>query len=368
MTEQVDCVVVGAGVVGLACARALALAGREVIVLERTEDIGTETSSRHSEVIHAGIYYAPGSLKARFCVAGEELLYRYVEERAIEHKRMGKLIAATSEDQIPALEQIRERAEANGVHDLRFLSHNEVGSLEPELECVTALLSPSTGVLDTHGHMLAMQGDIEERGGMIAYFSPVESGKVTEDGILLSVGGEAPMDILAKTLVVAGGLHSQPLMHSIADFPAHHIPAHYFCKGNYYTLSGVRAPFSHLIYPAPEAAGLGIHLTLDMGGQARFGPDVEWIEEIDYAVDPARSDSFYAAIRKYWPGLPDGALQPGYAGIRPKIQAPGEPAADFMIQGPTEHGVPNLVALYGIESPGMTSSMAIAEYVAGLLR
>ncbi len=367
MAESVDCVVIGAGVVGLACARALALQGREVIVLERAEAIGTETSSRHSEVIHAGIYYEPGSLKAKFCVEGKLKMYRFMEERGIPFNRLGKLIVATSEDQIPALQQIKERAEKNGVMDLEFLSHNEVVAREPELRCVTALWSPSTGVADSHSYMLGLQGDAEARGAMIAFFAPVERGEVTEDGIILEVGGEGAMTLKARTVVNAAGLHTQSLTHEFAGFPKDRIPPWHYCKGNYYSLSGCKAPFSSLIYPAPEQAGLGVHLTLDLAGQARFGPDVEWIDEINYDVDPGRSDSFYAAVRKYWPGLPDGALQPGYSGIRPKIQAPGEPATDYVIHGPREHGVPGLINLYAIESPGMTSSLAIADHVAEML-
>jgi L-2-hydroxyglutarate oxidase LhgO len=367
MSERVDAVVIGAGVVGLACARALALQGREVLVLEKAEAIGTETSSRHSEVIHAGIYYPVGSLKARFCVEGKLKMYRFLDEHGVPYKRLGKLIVATSEDQIPALQQIQDRAVRAGVDDLTFLSHNEVVAMEPDLRCVTALLSPSTGVLDSHSYMLALQGDAEERGGMIAFHAPVEGGRIDEDGIELVVGGADPMTLKATTVVNSGGLHAQPLAASLQGFPADKVPPQYFCKGNYYTLSGVRAPFSHLIYPAPEQAGLGIHLTLDLGGQARFGPDVEWVDSIDYTVDPRRADSFYAAVRKYWPGLPDGSLQPGYAGMRPKIQAPGTPALDFMVQGPRDHGVPGLVNLFGIESPGVTSSLAIADHVAELL-
>lgn len=365
--ERVDAVIIGAGVVGLAVARALALQGRDVLVLEQAETIGTETSSRHSEVIHAGIYYPPGSLKARFCVAGKEMLYRYLDDHGVPHQRIGKLIVATHEDQIAALRQIRERGAKAGVTDLEFRSHNEVVAMEPELRCVTALWSPSTGVLDSHSYMLALQGDAEEHGAMIAFHAPVARGRIDDDGIELEVGGAFPMTLKATTVVNSAGLHAQPLARKLERFPSNKIPPHHYCKGNYYTLSGVKAPFRHLIYPAPEQAGLGIHLTIDLAGQARFGPDVEWIEAIDYDVDPRRADSFYAAVRSYWPGLPDGSLQPGYAGIRPKIQAPGEPAADYMIQGPSDHGVPNLVNLYGIESPGVTSSLAIAEHVAAQL-
>jgi L-2-hydroxyglutarate oxidase LhgO len=367
VTESVDCVVIGAGVVGLACARAMALRGREVIVLEQAEAIGTETSARHSEVIHAGIYYEPGSLKAKFCVEGKIKMYRFMDERGIPYKPLGKLIVATSEDQIQALQQIKERAEKNGVMDLEFLSHNEVVAREPELRCITALWSPSTGVADSHSYMLGLQGDAEEHGAMIAFHAAVEKGEVIEDGIILEVGGEGAMTLKAKTVINAAGLHTQKLTHEIEGFPKDQIPPWHYCKGNYYSLSGCKAPFSSLIYPAPEQAGLGVHLTLDLAGQARFGPDVEWIDEIDYDVDPGRSDSFYAAVRKYWPGLPDDSLQPGYSGIRPKIQAPGEPATDYVIHGPKEHGVPGLINLYAIESPGMTSSLAIADYVADMI-
>jgi L-2-hydroxyglutarate oxidase LhgO len=367
VAESVDCVVIGAGVVGLACARALALQGREVIILERAEAIGTETSSRHSEVIHAGIYYEPGSLKARFCVEGKLKMYRFMKERGIPYNPMGKLIVATSEHQVAGLQSIKDRAEKNGVMDLELLSHNEVVAREPELRCITALWSPSTGVADSHSYMLGLQGDAEEKGAMIAYFAPVERGEITDGGIILEVGGEGAMTLKAKTVINAAGLHTQKLTHEITGFPKDRIPPWNYCKGNYYSLSGCKAPFSSLIYPAPEQAGLGVHLTLDLAGQARFGPDVEWIDEINYDVDPGRSDSFYAAVRKYWPGLPDGALQPGYSGIRPKIQASGEPATDYVIHGPKEHGVPGLINLYAIESPGMTSSLAIADYVADML-
>ena len=367
MAERVDCVVIGAGVVGLACARALALRGREVIVLERADAIGTETSSRHSEVIHAGIYYPPGSLKARMCVAGRKMMYRFMDERGIPYSRLGKLIVATSGDQVPGLERLRATAARNGVNDLELLSAREVHGREPELSCVAALWSPSTGVADSHSYMLGLQGDAEDRGAMVAFHAPVEHGRLAADGIVLEVGGDGAMTLLARTVVNSAGLHAQELACSLEGFPAGRVPPAYYCKGNYYSLSGCRAPFSSLIYPAPEQAGLGVHLTLDLAGQARFGPDVEWIDSIDYDVDPERSDGFYAAVRKYWPGLPDGALQPGYAGIRPKIQAPGEPAADYMIQGPDDHGVPGLVNLFAIESPGMTSSLAIAEHVAGML-
>jgi L-2-hydroxyglutarate oxidase LhgO len=366
--ERVDSVVIGAGVVGLAAARALALAGREVVILEAAEAFGTETSSRNSEVIHAGIYYPTGSLKAEACVAGKLALYEYCQSHGIAYRRCGKLIVATSEDQRPKLEALKAQAASNGVRDLTFLTPSEVKELEPEVRCVAALLSPSTGIVDSHGLMLAYLGDAENAGAMLATHAPILGGRVSDDGFVLSVGGEAPMELAARQVVNAAGLHAGRVAHSLQGLPEDSVPAHYFAKGNYYTLAG-RSPFSHLIYPVPEAAGLGVHVTVDLGGQARFGPDVEWVDgPDDYSVDPGRSDSFYAEVRKYWPDLPDGAIQPGYAGIRPKLQAPGEPAKDFQIQGPRDHGVPGLVNLYGIESPGLTASLALADRVAAILR
>lgn len=364
--ERVDAVVVGAGVVGLAVARALALAGREVIILEAAEGIGTETSSRNSEVIHAGIYYPPGSLKARFCVAGKLALYAYCAERGVPHARCGKLLVATEENQLPKLAAIKAQAEANGVTDLQRLSAGEARALEPALRCVAAYLSPSTGIVDSHAFMLALQGDAEAQGAAIAYKSPLERGRVRDNGIMLEVGGAEPMQVLARTVVNSAGLHAPRVAASIQGLPPAQVPPTYYAKGNYYSLIG-RAPFSRLVYPMPNEAGLGVHITIDLGGQARFGPDVEWIDRIDYDVDPRRADSFYAAIRDYWPGLADGQLAPGYAGIRPKIVGPTEKAADFVVQGPRVHGVPGLVNLFGIESPGLTAALAIADYVADLL-
>ena len=363
MAEHVDCVVIGAGVVGLACARALALAGREVIVLEAAGAIGTETSSRNSEVIHAGIYYPPDSLKAATCVAGKRLLYRYCEEHGVSHRRCGKLIVATEDAQVATLHRIRAHAAANGVDDLRPLTAKEVSALEPELRCVAALLSPSTGIIDSHGLMLAYQGDAEDRGAMLALRSPVTGGAIGTERIALDVGGAEPMRIVARTVVNSAGLTAQRVVASLNGFPPNKVPPCHYAKGNYYTLVG-RSPFSRLIYPVPELAGLGVHLTLDLAGQARFGPDVEWIAEIDYDVDLRRADGFYRAIRDYWPGLKDGQLAPGYAGIRPKLAGPDRPASDFLIQGPQEHGVAGLVNLFGIESPGLTASLALAEQVA----
>jgi L-2-hydroxyglutarate oxidase LhgO len=364
--ESVDCVVIGAGVVGLSVARALALAGREVIVLEAEGTIGTGTSSRNSEVIHAGIYYPPGSLKARLCVQGRLALYPYLAEHGVAHRRSGKLIVAAALAQIPALKKIRAQGEANGVADLRLLPAAEAKAREPALECVAALESPSTGIIDSHGFMLALRGDAEDRGAAIALRSPVEGGTVRADGIELRVGGAEPLRLRARNVVNSAGLFAQAVARSIEGITPDKVPPTYYCKGNYFSLSG-KSPFSHLIYPVPEAAGLGVHLTLDLAGQARFGPDVEWVERIDYGVDPRRGDAFYCAIRSYWPALKDGALQPAYCGIRPKIHAPGEPARDFLIQGPREHGVPGLVNLFGIESPGLSAALAIGHWVGGLI-
>lgn len=360
-----DCVVVGAGVVGLAVARALALAGREVLVLEATDAIGTQTSSRNSEVIHAGIYYPQGSLKARLCVQGKQMLYDYCAERGIGHRRCGKLIVATSQEQVGELQGIVAKAAANGVHDLVLLSREQARALEPALACVAAVHSPSTGIVDSHGLMLALQGDMENAGGMVAFNSPLASARVTSQGIELQA--DDGTQLRARIVVNAAGLQAPVLARRFEGLHPQHVPRAYYAKGNYFTLAG-RSPFGQLIYPVPEAAGLGVHLTIDLGGQAKFGPDVQWVESADdLVVDPARGDGFYAEVRKYWPALPDAALQAGYAGIRPKISGPGEAARDFVIQGPAEHGVPGLVNLFGIESPGLTSSLAIGAMAAGLL-
>jgi L-2-hydroxyglutarate oxidase LhgO len=363
--EQLDTVVVGAGVVGLAVARALALAGHEVLVLEAAEAIGTQTSARNSEVIHAGIYYPQGSLKAQLCVRGKQLLYAYCAERGIGHRRCGKLIVATSEEQVGQLRGIIAKAAANGVDDLVLLTREQARALEPALECVAAIHSPSTGIVDSHGLMLALQGDLEHAGGMVAFNSPLASARITAQGIELRARDGT--QLRARTVVNAAGVHAPTLARRFDGLAPAHIPDEYYAKGNYFTLAG-RSPFTCLIYPVPEAAGLGVHLTIDLGGQAKFGPDVQWVETPDdLVVDPARGLAFYAEVRKYWPGLPEGALQPGYAGIRPKISGPGEAARDFLIQGPAEHGVPGLVNLFGIESPGLTSSLAIGEHVVDLL-
>lgn len=363
--ESVDCVVIGAGVVGLAVARSLAMAGREVIVLEAENTFGTITSARNSEVIHAGIYYPAGSLKAALCVRGKAMLYDYCQSHHVAHQRCGKLIVATSAAQLATLEAIRAKAAVNGVDDLRLLSRDEAMALEPNLQCDAALLSPSTGIIDSHGLMLALLGDAEQHGAMLAVQSPVLRGQATPEGIVLEVGGETATTLLARTVVNASGLTAPALARRIDGMPATAIPPQYYAKGCYFTLAG-RAPFSRLIYPVPEAAGLGVHLTLDLGGQARFGPNVRWIDEIEYSVDAADADGFYEEVRRYWPALADGALQPGYAGIRPKINAPDEPAADFRIDGEAVHGIPGLVHLYGIESPGLTASLAIGQHVAAM--
>ena len=367
--DTADAVVMGAGVVGLAVGRALARAGREVLVLESEGAIGTGISSRNSEVIHAGIYYPQGSLKARLCVQGKALLYAYCAERGVAHQRLGKLIVATDPLQVPQLDGIMAKASANGVHDLQKLSAAEAQALEPALSCEAALLSPSTGVVDSHGLMLSLQGDLEHAGGLLALVSPVQhihlsQGTATHPIVVRTQDGT---ELACKVLVNAAGLNAVALAQRMQGLRKELLPTAYYAKGNYFTLAG-KAPFSRLIYPVPEAAGLGVHLTLDLGGQAKFGPDVQWVSAPqDLQVDPERCDAFYAQVRRYWPDLQDGALQPGYAGMRPKINGPHEAAADFMIQGPADHGVPGLVNLLGIESPGLTSSLAIGEYVAHLL-
>ncbi len=363
--ERIDCLTIGAGVVGLAAARALALAGREVVVVEAADAIGTETSSRNSEVIHAGIYYPTGSLKAVACVEGKQALYDFAAERGIGHQRLGKLIVATSPDQIPTLTRLQAQAAANGVDDLTWLDPPAIAALEPELRAVAALLSPSSGIIDSHALMLALQGDLEAAGGMIAFNTPVLGGAVTRDGIVVRLGGAEPTEVLARTVVNAGGLAATTIASSIEGVPAEAVPATRLAKGSYFRLAA-RSPFQRLVYPVPEVGGLGVHITLDLGGQARFGPDVEWIEAIDYRVDPTRADPFYAAVRTYWPGLPDGALLPDYAGVRIKLVTADGSAHDFRIDGPAVHGIPGLINLFGIESPGLTSCLALAERVTTL--
>jgi L-2-hydroxyglutarate oxidase LhgO len=363
--DKVECVVIGAGVIGLAVARRLAQAGREVVILEAAEGIGTVTSSRNSEVIHAGIYYKAGSLMARMCVSGKRALYRYCADHGIPHRNCGKLIVATTPKETEKLQAIRAHAEANGVLDLQTLSGDAARALEPALNCDAALLSPSTGIIDSHGFMLALRGDAEDAGAACAFHAPLLRARAAGGRIELDVGGEAPISIECRLLVNAAGLGASATARNIDGMPIDRIPPAYLAKGNYFSCSA-RAPFSRLIYPVPEPGGLGVHLTLDMAGQARFGPDVEWVESIDYAVDPARAERFYPAIRRYWPTLPDGALMPSYSGIRPKIVPPAVATQDFMIQGPADHGVAGLINLFGIESPGLTSSLAIADHVGDL--
>jgi L-2-hydroxyglutarate oxidase LhgO len=364
--ERLDCVVIGAGVVGLAVARALALQGREVMVLEAADAIGTQTSSRNSEVIHAGIYYPQGSLKARLCVQGRQMLYAYCEARGIGYRRCGKLIVATQAAQQDQLQAIQAKAAANGVNDLVLLTREQAVAMEPALHCVAALHSPSTGIVDSHALMLTLQGDLEHAGGMVVLNAPLTHAQVRADGLMLQT--QDGTQLLVKSVINAAGVHAPALARRFDGLDVRHVPVAYYAKGNYFTLSG-RSPFQRLIYPVPEAAGLGVHLTVDLGGQAKFGPDVQWVDSPDdLVVQPARGEAFYDEVRKYWPGLPAGALLPGYAGIRPKVNAPHEPASDFVIQGPTEHGVSGLVNLFGIESPGLTSSLAIGAWVAGLLQ
>lgn len=366
MTDT-DTVIAGAGVTGLAVARELAMAGQSVIILESAGQYGSGISSRNSEVIHAGLYYPETSLRARFCVEGNRLLYDFCAGHGVAHRRCGKLIVATSGDEIPLLEALYERGRANGCGDLAMLGRQEAIRLEPELACHAALLSPSTGIVDSHGLMLSLLGDASEAGAALALNTPLVSARATGDGFIVSTGGADPMDLSCKRLVNAAGLDAPQLAVQIEGLHADFIPQAFYAKGNYFSLSA-RAPFSRLIYPAPQKHGLGVHLTFDLGGQARFGPDVEWIDRPDYTVDPERASGFDEAIRRYWPGLPENSLHPAYSGIRPKISGPSDPAADFRIDGPDFHGVAGLVNLFGIESPGLTSSLAIAREVARMLR
>ena len=369
--DRVDAVVIGAGAVGLAVGRALAQAGRETIVAETQPGIGQGVSSRNSEVIHAGLYYTPGSLKARLSVRGKELLYALCASHGVEHRRCGKLTVANSEAEVQALRVLQDRAAANGV-PVDWLTQEQASAVEPALRCIAALHSPTTGIVDSHGFMLALQGDLERAGGMVALGTEAVSARMAaragEAHVLRFADGS---ELAADIVVNSASLHACALARRFEGLDARFVPREWFAKGNYYALSG-RAPFKHLIYPAPGDAHLGTHLTLDLGGQAKFGPDIEWLDvqspdRIDWRVDPARADGFYAEVRRYWPGLPDGALAPSYSGVRPKIHGPHEKAADFRIDGPALHGIPGLVNLFGIESPGLTSALAIAELTAALL-
>jgi L-2-hydroxyglutarate oxidase LhgO len=363
MTDKLDCVVVGAGVVGLAIARSVARSGRQVVVLDAESQIGTHSSSRNSEVIHAGIYYPEKSLKARLCVRGRDMLYRYCATHGIAHQRIGKLIVATGEAELPKLDALRQQAALNGVDDLQFITAEEARKIEPNVESVGALLSPSTGIVDSHALMTALQAELEESDGVVVLNSRVSNVNPFEDGIEFQVGDER---FECVTLINSAGLGAVELM-SDALCLADNAPTMHLAKGHYFSYQG-KSPFGHLIYPLPSGGGLGIHATNDLAGVARFGPDVIWVDSLDYEFDESRKADFVAAIKNYFPDLDADRLIPGYTGIRPKLHGPDEPAPDFLIQGERDHGVRGLVNLMGIESPGLTASLAIAEHVYGLLR
>ena len=364
MTATIDCLVIGAGAVGLAVARRLALGGRDVVMVDEADAIGTQTSSRNSEVIHAGIYYPPGSAKAQHCVAGRQMLYRYCSDRGIAHRRIGKLIVATDSGQLGRLDAIAAAAAANGVDDLRRLNRVDLASIEPALECAGALHSPSTGIIDGHGLMRSLHRDAADAGATTVLRTRVTGGHIGRGQLVIELDGTATS---CRTVVNAAGLGAWGVARGIKGVPPETIPRRFLAKGNYFVLESGRVPFSQLVYPVPVGGGLGVHLTLDLAGQARFGPDVEWTDHIDHHVDAARADQFYAAIRRYWPGLPDNSLVPAYCGIRPKLSGPGDGDSDFLIQGPAAHGTPGLVNLFGIESPGLTSCLSIAEAVASMV-
>ena len=357
-----ECVVVGAGVIGLAIARALALMGKEVIVLEAENNIGMHTSSRNSEVIHAGIYYPENSLKAKCCVKGKKLLYEYLDKFKIDYRRCGKLIVANSAADEEKLIAIQKKAEANGVDDLTFVNKARISALEPEIRAELALLSPSTGILDTHQLMLNYLGEAEANGAVVAYNSPLTQSIIEKDGFLLILGDKDKTRIKTRTLINSGGLFAHKIAQNIEGLQKSFIPKTYYAKGNYFGLRG-KYNFSHLIYPVPTAGGLGIHLTLDISGKAKFGPDVEWVNEINYSVNDSRINNFYHTVRKYWPKLPNDSLYAEYTGIRPKLSGKNAQAKDFIISGPKQHKIQGLVNLFGIESPGITASLAIAEEV-----
>jgi L-2-hydroxyglutarate oxidase LhgO len=364
--ERLDVAIVGAGVIGLAIARAFAREGRDVVVLEAERSLGMHASSRNSEVVHAGIYYKAGSLKARLCVAGKEKLYEYCRQAEVAHARVGKIIVATRDQEIPVLEALKAQANANGVHDLTWLDGAGAQELEPAVSCVSALLSPSTGIVDSHGLMTALRRDAVRHGAQVLLSTPVLGGQVHDDGVILSIGGSDPTNVLCRAVVNSAGLGAQRIAHAIAGMPKDRIPACFYAKGHYFVLGGP-SPFRRLVYPVPVPDGLGVHVTLDLSGQVRFGPDVSWVDGIDYDFDVGRAASFYTAIRAYFPALADGALLPGYTGIRAKLGRAGAHAHDFMIEGPRDHGVRGLVNLFGIESPGLTASLAIADHVCALL-
>lgn len=364
--DKIDCLLIGAGVVGLAIARELAKAGREVVIVERNDHFGMETSSRNSEVIHAGIYYGAGSLKARLCVEGKKRLYRYCDERNVPYQPTGKLIVATQEDDLSRLNDIRSCAHANGVDDVDWMPQGALGERYPELNAVAALYSPSTGIVDSHQFMLSLLSEATEAGAFIAYGTSVTDIRVTKDGIHVTSQDTEPWEFLAATVINSAGINAQSVARNILGLKPDCIPQQYLAKGNYFSLTGA-APVDTLVYPVPSHGGLGIHLSLDLAGCARFGPDVQWVDHEDYALEESRREAFEEEIRRYWPGLPSGALQPAYSGIRPKLNGPGEVSADFRIDGPKHHGIKGLVNLFGIESPGLTASLAIAGYVRMLL-
>ncbi|MCZ7481499.1 NAD(P)/FAD-dependent oxidoreductase [Rhizobium rhizogenes] len=364
---DIDAIIIGAGVIGLATARELSIRGLSVIILESEREFGSATSSRNSEVIHAGLYYPAGSLKARLCVEGKARLYAFCQSHGVSHRRCGKLIAAADEAETALLAGLKDKGEANGCEDLELIDERQALSLEPALACRAALLSPSTGIIDSHGYMLALLGEAEDHGAALAFNAPFERAQAINGGFRVHVGGKEPMSLTCRLLINSAGLVAPMVAKKIEGLPAQAIPQARFAKGSYFSLTG-KSPFSRLIYPAPHTHGLGVHLTLDLAGQARFGPDVEWVETIDYAINPRRMEGFGDAIRRYWPGLPENALVPAYSGIRPKISGPDEPAMDFRIDGPETHGLAGLVNLFGIESPGLTASLAIAADIAERLR
>jgi L-2-hydroxyglutarate oxidase LhgO len=358
--------VIGAGVVGLAAARAVALRGHEVIVAEAENAIGTGISSRNSEVIHAGMYYPSGSLRARHCVAGRRLLYAFCASHGVPHRKCGKLIVATDAVETAKIEAIAAQGKINDVEGLAMMTAEAARALEPALFCTAALNSPETGIVDAHAYMLALRGDIEDAGGVIAFNTPVLGAKRKDGQWVVTFGGNEGGEFEFDAIVNCAGLRAQSVAKSMEDYPQDRVPKQVLAKGNYFTFTG-KPMFSRLIYPAPVHGGLGVHVTLDLAGRMRFGPDVEWIDREYYPVDPKRAEVFYERIRTYFPALPDASLAPDYSGIRPKITGPGEPAADFLIDAPAQHGVPGLVQMFGIESPGLTSSLSLAEDVADYL-
>jgi L-2-hydroxyglutarate oxidase LhgO len=366
MEDSVECVVVGAGVVGLAVARTLAVSGREVMVLEAERGIGEHTSSRNSEVIHAGLYYKKGTLRGHLFPRARDMLYAYCAEHGVPHRRLGKIVVARTEDEVPRLRQHMDEARAAGVDDVRWLEPAETLALEPNLRCYAAYLSPSSGIVDSHALMLAYRADLESAGGMVVLRAPVEGGRVTADGFVLDLGGAEPMRLACRLLVNCAGHGAPPLARRIAGIPPDSVPGNFFKRGVYFTVTGA-PPFRRLIYPVHGKTGMDIHAVIDLAGNVRFGPDVEWIDRLDYTVDPGRAEKFYPSIRSFWPGLRDGALQPGYAGIRPSISGQGATPLDFQVRGPAVHGVRGLFNLFGIESPGLTASLGLAEYVTAMV-